>query len=107
MVSYPYLQTGVVMVVIRGFFFSLAVSSSLVTQKTKIGLGALKVTSVPTAPIDGQKPGTSGLRKPTKTFMKVQFPPRCLYPRVCPTSSLCGDGDCTPFSRHAKECVIL
>ncbi|CBN79734.1 conserved unknown protein [Ectocarpus siliculosus] len=37
------------------------------------GLGALAVTSVPSAPIDGQKPGTSGLRKPTKTFMKDPY----------------------------------
>lgn len=35
------------------------------------GLGILKITTESTSPIDGQKPGTSGLRKPTKTFMKV------------------------------------
>jgi phosphoglucomutase len=31
--------------------------------------GYLAVTELETAPIEGQKPGTSGLRKKTKTFM--------------------------------------
>lgn len=38
-----------------------------------VGLGPLAVTSITTAPIDGQKPGTSGLRKKTKEFMKEHY----------------------------------
>ncbi|CAN0444117.1 unnamed protein product, partial [Discosporangium mesarthrocarpum] len=37
------------------------------------GLGPLKVDTIKTAPIAGQKPGTSGLRKPTKTFMQEPY----------------------------------
>mmetsp|Transcript_16893 Transcript_16893/g.25039 ORF Transcript_16893/g.25039 Transcript_16893/m.25039 type:complete len:1061 (-) Transcript_16893:508-3690(-) len=37
------------------------------------GLGALKPTSVKSGPIDGQKPGTSGLRKKTKVFMGENY----------------------------------
>jgi len=33
----------------------------------------MDVTSVPTKPIDGQKPGTSGLRKKTKVFMEDPY----------------------------------
>eukprot|EP00922_Rhytidocystis_sp_ex-Travisia-forbesii_P058303 GHVS01086195.1.p1 GENE.GHVS01086195.1~~GHVS01086195.1.p1 ORF type:complete len:589 (+),score=78.14 GHVS01086195.1:62-1828(+) len=32
-----------------------------------------KITVVPTSPIDGQKPGTSGVRKKTKEFMKAPY----------------------------------
>lgn len=37
------------------------------------GLGKLKPTVVKSAPIDGQKPGTSGLRKKTKEFMSEHY----------------------------------
>ena len=38
-----------------------------------IGLGPLKATTVTSAPIDGQKPGTSGLRKKTKVFTSENY----------------------------------
>jgi len=38
-----------------------------------VGLGPLKPTSVSTSPIEGQKPGTSGLRKKTKVFMGENY----------------------------------
>ena len=38
-----------------------------------VGLGELKPTVVDTAPIAGQKPGTSGLRKKTKEFMGEHY----------------------------------
>ena len=36
---------------------------------TAPGAGPLKISKLKTAPIPGQKPGTSGLRKKTKEFM--------------------------------------
>merc|ERR1719454_1527648 len=39
---------------------------------TNVG-GSLEVSTLTTAPIDGQKPGTSGLRKKTKVFMEGYY----------------------------------
>ena len=39
----------------------------------EVGLGHLKPTVVESPPIDGQKPGTSGLRKKSKEFMKDHY----------------------------------
>lgn len=44
-----------------------------------------------TSPIEGQKMGTSGLRKPTKTFMQASL--ECLDFRVAPASPA-GGGLC-------------
>ena len=38
-----------------------------------VGLGPLTATAVKTAPIPGQQPGTSGLRKKTKEFMSENY----------------------------------
>lgn len=38
-----------------------------------VGMGKLKATVVDTTPIEGQKPGTSGLRKKTKEFMTENY----------------------------------
>eukprot|EP00548_Thalassiothrix_antarctica_P002660 CAMPEP_0194130122 /NCGR_PEP_ID=MMETSP0152-20130528/1242_1 /TAXON_ID=1049557 /ORGANISM="Thalassiothrix antarctica, Strain L6-D1" /LENGTH=1045 /DNA_ID=CAMNT_0038824543 /DNA_START=102 /DNA_END=3239 /DNA_ORIENTATION=- len=38
-----------------------------------VGLGPLAVTTNDTSPIEGQKPGTSGLRKKTKEFMSENY----------------------------------
>eukprot|EP00551_Chaetoceros_affinis_P004053 CAMPEP_0203680790 /NCGR_PEP_ID=MMETSP0090-20130426/40614_1 /ASSEMBLY_ACC=CAM_ASM_001088 /TAXON_ID=426623 /ORGANISM="Chaetoceros affinis, Strain CCMP159" /LENGTH=1059 /DNA_ID=CAMNT_0050549027 /DNA_START=51 /DNA_END=3230 /DNA_ORIENTATION=+ len=38
-----------------------------------VGLGPLKADTVKSAPISGQKPGTSGLRKKTKVFMEENY----------------------------------
>ncbi|CAM9608544.1 unnamed protein product, partial [Phaeothamnion confervicola] len=46
-----------------------------VDLSTTAGLGPLKPATKLTAPIPGQKPGTSGLRKPTKTFMEGNYLP--------------------------------
>ena len=33
----------------------------------------MTIKTIPTTPIDGQKPGTSGLRKKTRVFMQTPY----------------------------------
>jgi len=46
---------------------------SAMSMHLRGGSDPLAVTAKPTAPIDGQKPGTSGLRKKTKEFMTENY----------------------------------
>lgn len=43
------------------------------SSAAKVLQGSLDITKVETKPIDGQKPGTSGLRKKTKVFMEDHY----------------------------------
>jgi phosphoglucomutase len=42
-------------------------------QSKPLGPSDMTVTTVPSKPIEGQKPGTSGLRKKTKVFMEAPY----------------------------------
>lgn len=54
-------------------FVSGKIENATLDVSDATGLGALKPTTVATAPISGQKPGTSGLRKKTKEFMSENY----------------------------------
>jgi len=54
-------------------FISGKIENATLDVSEEVGLGALKPTVVATAPIAGQKPGTSGLRKKTKEFMSENY----------------------------------
>jgi len=54
-------------------FVPAGVVSGNLDLTDSVGLGPLKVSTVKTSPIEGQKPGTSGLRKKTKVFMGENY----------------------------------
>lgn len=54
-------------------FIPVGVVTGDVDLTSEVGLGKLKATAVQTAPIAGQKPGTSGLRKKVKEFMTENY----------------------------------
>lgn len=95
-------------IVLPGFYQNTKIDLS--QQK---GLGKLKVTTVQTSPIAGQNPGTSGLRKKTKTFMEgyylhnfVQSVFDALPARDCIGGTLAISGDGRYFNNEAIQIII-
>ncbi|KAF5190220.1 Phosphoglucomutase protein [Thalictrum thalictroides] len=73
----------------------------------------IKITSVPTKPIEGQKTGTSGLRKKVKVFMQdnylanwIQALFNSLPPEDFKNGSLVLGGDGRYFNREAAQIII-
>jgi len=54
-------------------YVSGLIEDAVMDVSSAVGLGALKPTVVASAPIAGQKPGTSGLRKKTKEFTSEHY----------------------------------
>lgn len=74
---------------------------------------SLTTTVVKTKPFDGQKPGTSGLRKKVKTFMEkhytenfIQSILNALGPEKVKGSTLVVGGDGRYFSKQAINMII-
>ncbi|OQS04893.1 phosphoglucomutase [Thraustotheca clavata] len=77
------------------------------------GLGKLTVSTVSTHPIDGQKPGTSGLRKKTKVFMENNYLNNFVQSTfdALPAKDLIGgtlvvSGDGRYFNKEAIQIII-
>ncbi|CAK4113817.1 unnamed protein product [Aphanomyces euteiches] len=77
------------------------------------GLGKLAVSAVSTSPIEGQKPGTSGLRKKTKVFMQpnylnnfVQSTFDALPAKDVHQGTLVVSGDGRYFNKQAIQTII-
>jgi phosphoglucomutase len=74
---------------------------------------ALRVEELPTAPIAGQKPGTSGLRKKTKEFMHglylhnfVQATFDALPPATVQGATMVVSGDGRYWTREAVQIIL-
>ncbi|XP_043720910.1 phosphoglucomutase, chloroplastic [Telopea speciosissima] len=75
--------------------------------------GGIKISSVPTKPIEGQKTGTSGLRKKVKVFMQenylanwIQALFNSLSPEDFKNGLLVLGGDGRYFNREAAQAII-
>ncbi|GMJ06568.1 ARABIDOPSIS THALIANA PHOSPHOGLUCOMUTASE, STARCH-FREE 1, phosphoglucomutase [Hibiscus trionum] len=89
--------------------FTLKASSSSTIAEP----GGIKITSVPTKPIEGQKTGTSGLRKKVKVFMEenylsnwIQSLFNSLPPEDYKNGVLVLGGDGRYFNREASQIII-
>merc|ERR1712216_52094 len=76
------------------------------------GLTGMEVISVKTSPIDGQKPGTSGLRKKTEVFERGNYLPNfvqscfdCLGPELRGATVVMG-GDGRYFNTLALSVML-
>ncbi|KAK8599523.1 hypothetical protein V6N13_077443 [Hibiscus sabdariffa] len=90
--------------------FTIKASSSSTTIVEPEGI---KITSVPTKPIEGQKTGTSGLRKKVKVFMEenylsnwIQSLFNSLPPEDYKNGVLVLGGDGRYFNREASQIII-
>ncbi|PIA49779.1 hypothetical protein AQUCO_01300484v1 [Aquilegia coerulea] len=88
-------------------------SSSSPSSTTLSDSEDIKITSVPTKPIEGQKTGTSGLRKKVKVFMQdnylanwIQALFNSLPPEDFKNGSLVLGGDGRYFNREAAQIII-
>ncbi|KAL5744478.1 hypothetical protein ACOSQ2_027594 [Xanthoceras sorbifolium] len=90
-----------------------ASSSSSSSSTTLAEPGGIKINSVPTKPIEGQKTGTSGLRKKVKVFMQenylanwIQALFNSLPPEDYKNGLLVLGGDGRYFNREAAQIII-
>ncbi|KAJ4951627.1 hypothetical protein NE237_028459 [Protea cynaroides] len=90
-----------------------ASSSSSPSSVAVAESGSIKITSVPTKPIEGQKTGTSGLRKKVKVFMQenylanwIQALFNSLSPEDFKNGLLVLGGDGRYFNREAAQTII-
>ncbi|TYJ07163.1 hypothetical protein E1A91_A12G285300v1 [Gossypium mustelinum] len=94
--------------------FTIKASSSSSSSSTTIAEPeGIKITSVPTKPIEGQKTGTSGLRKKVKVFMEenylsnwIQSLFNSLPPEDYKNGVLVLGGDGRYFNREASQIII-
>ncbi|XP_073158932.1 phosphoglucomutase, chloroplastic [Henckelia pumila] len=97
-----------------GFSTVLVKASSASSPSTTVAQSnELKIKSVPTKPIDGQKTGTSGLRKKVKVFMQenylanwIQALFNSLPPEDYKNGVLVLGGDGRYFNREAAQIII-
>ena len=70
---------------------------------------SLSVSSVATQPFEGQKPGTSGLRKPVQTFMKSNYSEnfiQCILNAVNDKTKLVIGGDGRYHNKPVVQTII-
>ena len=70
---------------------------------------AISVVDVPTTPFDGQKPGTSGLRKPVSTFQKENYTEnfvQCTLDAESDKRKLVLGGDGRYYSKKVVQTII-
>ena len=70
---------------------------------------ALSVSTVATKPFDGQKPGTSGLRKPVQTFMQEHYSEnfiQCTLNAAEQRDTLVIGGDGRYHNKHVVQTII-
>ena len=72
----------------------------------------MTVLTIPTTPIEGQKPGTSGLRKKTSVFMSRHYLENFVQAIFDATGGVAGrtlvlGGDGRHFGREAAQIILL